>query len=860
MPNFQIQFDRISFFLGFLAATLFWWVVARIRPLLPLWRQQIRQYLQVLSQRNFSSVEAYLRREIVRTAQRQHIAAGLFSLDEILIQPRLLTPPGGQDPDADDSFQPIANRLIPYLPDWPEISAPYGVDTLLPHQALLSGRHLIIIGHPGSGKTVTLAHLASLLARRDAEVSTYAAALPLYTHILDLDTTIEENRGPLENLYKAVSSGASVVMQPQIPRFLRTVFRDKNRRVVLLLDGLDELPVERFQTAVKFLEVLLKQNPNIQAVVTASPDYFDGLTKIGFYPVPVAGLSQRQRIELAQKWGRLWYEQIIPEAEKQAPGPQIDPQLMDNWLSSENAYTNPLEWTMRIWGAYAGDLSGANMLNVLDTHISRYLPSPALMPVLEDMAFWMMRMPAASLPYSDLEKFLSSARVTMPAPENFEIQPAEAETTEQASAQEPEEPQADHQPRTRSNPRRKKISTQGEDIITALLRGGVLVEHANHQIRFASPIFYGFLAGMKIQHEDAAEIINAMEWPVHAAALHFAAVCDDAPEWIYTLIENSDPPLYRGLMQAARWLRDGQPSAQWRSHIMRTLVTYLQNETVPPGMRMRMVAAFYLSEDPMTGKLFKQLLGSPSPIVRKAALLGLGALGSQQHINDILDMLADTDPDVRYCACAALAAIPGETALNAVVDVMLTGDEEIRQAAAEALALNPVEGRNVLEEAAGVEDLLTRRAAVFGLLQIGDSWAQKVLEKIAVEDGQWVVRNAAAQALETLQKRSAIIPNPMPEPSESPWLLAFASKLGMGILPGEPATDVLLTALKSGSVEEQIAALHYLREQPEEGVVGAVYQLLYSDQTHIVEPALQALWWMSATGARLPSPVMFGLS
>jgi HEAT repeat protein len=83
--------------------------------------------------------------------------------------------------------------------------------------------------------------------------------------------------------------------------------------------------------------------------------------------------------------------------------------------------------------------------------------------------------------------------------------------------------------------------------------------------------------------------------------------------------------------------------------------------------------------------------------------------------------------------------------------------------------------------------------------------------------------------------------------------------MGLGILPGQPATEVLLAVLKSGSVEEQIAALHYLRDQPDEGVVGAIYNLLYGNVDDVREPALHALWWMAISGAKLPSPTQFGL-
>ena len=69
------------------------------------------------------------------------------------------------------------------------------------------------------------------------------------------------------------------------------------------------------------------------------------------------------------------------------------------------------------------------------------------------------------------------------------------------------------------------------------------------------------------------------------------------------------------------------------------------------------------------------------------------------------------------------------------------------------------------------------------------------------------------------------IPRPLKPPSETPWLIEFAGKQGMGISPGVPATDLLIKALKHGSAEERLASLAHLRRTPSEGVVKAMYDV-----------------------------------
>ncbi|HET8708538.1 MAG TPA: hypothetical protein VFM46_19685, partial [Pseudomonadales bacterium] len=81
MPNSNFHLENLSFWIGFIAATLFWWLVYSVRPLLPRWWRRFRRLLETISSRNYTEVENYLRRQTILRAQSQHLAASLFSLD-----------------------------------------------------------------------------------------------------------------------------------------------------------------------------------------------------------------------------------------------------------------------------------------------------------------------------------------------------------------------------------------------------------------------------------------------------------------------------------------------------------------------------------------------------------------------------------------------------------------------------------------------------------------------------------------------------------------------------------------------------------------------------------------------------------
>lgn len=843
MPNIDPHIERLSFWFGFLAATIFWWLVSRIKPLLPQWYRQARQFINVMSQRNYASVEEAMRRETVRLAQRMHTAAPLFALEEILVQPWLLVPPAGQDPTVEETNESTAGRTVPYLPDWPELTAPYGVPVITPAQAVTSGRNIAIIGHAGSGKTVALAQLAMQLARSEIQIGEQNDAFPIYLHANELDLSSSSESGPQAVLIKAMTENASVLMQPQIPRFLNALFGKSKRRVVLLVDGLDELQPDQMKSVVKLFEQLVEKQPGLQVAAAASIQYLDGLTGLGFAPLAVAAWKPAQHRELLRKWSALWSTQIQPDGKQNSQKKAIEPLLMEYWLNAENVYTSPLEWTLRLWGAYAGDLSGNSVKDALETALVRYLPDPAHLPMLEELAYTYLQQRAASLPVRQVEHFLSQSNAEQDGLPN----PAADAPETEAELQPAGEPKRGKKVRSGSS------ASQGERVLTALRDAGILIQQANGHVRFCNPAILGFLGSRRLTPEEQSALAQELDWSAAETALQYAASRSETLDWVHTLVAEADPPLYRSLLTAARWLRDAPATAEWRFSLMRALVSSIQDERVPFSVRARMVAAFYLSRDPSTGKLFKQLLGSRSALVRRLGLLGCGALGIAQNIDDILALLADPDSEVRSTACMALAAIPEEPAFNAVVQVLLSGDEDLRKTAAESLALQEGDGHEALKEAAQENDLLTRRAAVYGLQCIHDPWAKKELEKIAVEDGQWIVRNAAVQALDVLTTKSPV-PAAPPVPSQAPWLIAFASKFGMGILPGYPATDVLLSVLKSGSPAEQIAALTYLRDQPDQQVIGAMYRLLADGPEEVKEPVLHALWWMAVSGVKLPAP------
>jgi HEAT repeat protein len=281
----------------------------------------------------------------------------------------------------------------------------------------------------------------------------------------------------------------------------------------------------------------------------------------------------------------------------------------------------------------------------------------------------------------------------------------------------------------------------------------------------------------------------------------------------------------------------------------------------PRGPPQERRPALMCSDDPGIPVLFRQLLESESAEQQQLAALGSGALRDERAISAIAKFLGSESPAVSRAACLALSAIGTTRALEYVGQALLTGDEALRRAAAEALANHPDEGYAMLRDAASMEEIPVKRAAVYGLGRIDEAWANELLQQLHDEDDQWIVRNAAAEMLEANSRPvDPRAPRELTPPSETPWLIAYAGSLGLGISPDAPATDVLMSAFSSRNPEERLGALAYLKRTPGDAVIRGLYAAVFGEDAELREAAFTALWEVGATGQKLPDPATLGYS
>lgn len=797
---FGYRFDFEEFLAGLIVGIILAFVLVRMRPIftwiLGLLQGQTRRLGERLAA---SSINRY-QVELISRAQTMHVASPIFALDEIVIPPRLLAPPIAADPQSDEPPPEDTLSVVPNLPDWTFLSGLYSTPTISLADALSNGANLMITGPLGSGKTTALAYFAIRCANRDPEAGIAVELTPVLINATDLQLGKRYDKDPLKPLISAAQETVSPGLASRIPGYLRPQFRQG--RALLLLDGLDLMSLEELTPVSEWLTSLLKEFPGNRIVATGPVSGYDGMVKAGLTPIPIAPWSDYYQRSFLTRWAQSWQQYVIPNLPKKRIG-DLDPALITGWLIGIIRGLTPLELTLQAWAAYAGDTRGARVVDSMESYVRRILSTNELQPAEAAALSWLN-----------------------------ERQGAVSERTFH-----------------RGTP------------IDNLVEAGILTQRAGKKATFTQPAVGAYLGARAMVETGISEDTSQTGWTPAENAMGFLAAMGDITEIANRYLETDGDPLEADLLSCAHWLREAPLKTPWKDQTLRALATIASSQTKPYGLRLRTVHALAETKDPSVGILFHRLLSSDIPSSRVLGALGLGGLEDEESIDTLLDIVyQDRNLHVRQAACLALAAIGTESALEGLGKILLEGDEAVRLAAAEALASHPDEGFSMLRDASEHDNLLTRRAAVFGLARIPERWSLEILQRMQVEDDQWVVRGAAAEAAERRHDPPWKVLPVIQEVAELPWLIEFAANEGLGVAPGPAAMEMVRRALNKGTEDEKIAALEAIASAGDEELGLELYQALHGSEPYLRDAAYEALWRLRATGVELPSPEQYGLS
>ena len=760
MPFHLPSIDIFSFLVGVILASLFWWLISLLRPAM--------QYLHENSQnkkvekenkekaQTTSVIEENYRRIVLQQAQALHLASSLFSLDEIIEPPKLLAPPARVEPGTPFPREDIVDTTIPYLPAWPDLGAIYHSPTLTLAEALSGNSDIVLTGHAGMGKTVTLAFLASRLARKDPEPGLLPEIVPFLMHVADLDLPVDKD-DPLTPVIKLIAEKAAVLDLVRLPDFVQKTFAEG--RALVLLDGTDELAPDGLKNTVEFIKAIKRGYPKTRMVTTSSVEYLDGLISLNFIPFSIAAWNSKQRSDYFERWGKLWQNFVSGESWAKTIEP-INPLLLNSWLYVESINLTPLELTLKTWGAYAGDLGGTRLIDLIETHIRRLSPSSVPREAIEKLALQINLSREPFFNPKDAREWIKSFE-----PPELTVIPGSTTQNNTSKA---------------GKLNINQVPSQG--LITRIVESGLLTQHRNNRMRFIHPIFGGYLAAKASVNYKTEVLLEQPPWLGKFLVLNYLASLSDVSPLVEVLLNKNDRPLSRNLLITGRWLRDAYPEATWPRKVLAKLFELMEKTGQPLALRGQALSAILQSNDPSIGHLLRKLIEEQDSELLQLAALGSGALKDIKSIELLAALINSQVPNVSSAACLALVALGTSNSLDIVGSALLHGEEKLRRVAAEALANHPGEGYAMLKEGVAMkEDPVLRLSAVYGLGRIPEAWAEAQIDRLQLDDDQWAVRNVAAELVENRQRPNPHIPQRLPPPSESFWLINFAAKNGSNI-------------------------------------------------------------------------------
>lgn len=823
--NFAL--DRISFWLGFIAASFFWLIASRLSKNFPAMRKLFREFLATAKERRLAGIAHSLRQETLTRAERNHLFANLCSLDDLIIVPQFIAPPDFSDPETPPIVDTFSTQLLGYLPDQPDFSAAMYAPRLSISDALSGGSNLVVVARPGRGKSTALAWMAAQIARKSVSAGFLAEYFPIYLNIHDFNLSPDQERSPFDRLIQAISQYAPVSSLPQIRSYIKNVL--ENHNAILLLDAVDELTEAEVSSASMLIKSLHAAYPQLRIVITANPGQQLNLTLDNFMPLALSGWNQAEVRDFIQRFTKIWNNSLGQSVDYLEAGQSeaLHNALVLGWLGFDPEYLTPMEWSLRVWSALAGVSTSPFPADNIQAFVHEHLPDDRFINSATILACSLLRTNRSYIRYNEAEQAINAL--------NFDFDTESANPSEKISTH--------------------KKTSSGAKTLALLEQEKFVSIWKDGQVSFSSPVWLGYFGGQQakcLAMPPEIESINAG----YGEYIRFT-LFNGETQWVDEYLRTDSAPFYTHLLNSLTWMQSLPPNAPVRSSIMRQSAYHLTNQRAPKFIQKRILAATSVSNDPSLSVFFKQLVGSPAPESRVNGILGCGVLQDSRTVSDLIKALGDTHSDVRTAACFSLSRFDTAEASQAVDSALRFGDEQLRLAAAEILSTQPELNKERFEELLTSPDLLTRRSAVYGLSLIDEPWVIPLLEKTAIEDSQWVVRNASAQALENLQSPSQRAPQPLSDPADLDWLIAFAARLNMGISKTEKPNSILSTVLKSGSADEQIASMPYLVGYAEKQEIEQLTALLDSASPEVQRAAQYTLWALQVNGTEMPSYIAF---
>jgi len=750
---------------------------------------------------------------VYRFAQSLHIASDYYPLESILVPSKCIAPPPAIQPDSKEFDSSLIQQSFGYDPALPELSSEYFGPTFTLIEALSGNTNICLIGYPGSGKTTAIADCIISLAKGGDRDSDVATKIPFYVKAHHILAQFPGSDIPAIIL-SAIQANKIFLTSPNFVKYFTSTVNAG--AAILFIDDVDLLTYTDTNRIANFINALCRKLPNLQIVVSASPTCLGNLVKAPLSIVSIAPWGDSEKYQYLQNLSRQW-----PAPQTGSPGNLIDKTAIRNsMLVVSDRFLTPLEFTLKSLAVYTGDITGPSSIRSVESHLKRSLSSISkeALRTLEAIALHALEQQKSSFSRKDINIWLSS---------NLGEQSHELTDDKIAPL----------------NP-----------VIQTALDMNILQRASSDDYFFYYPTFGGYLAARALTRsgtDSVVQILDQPDWSFMHETMRFFSAFNDIQPYL-KLIQMDGSLLKEKFIRASLWLVNLDPNSSAELDLLKILTREIQTNT-NYMIKIRLVIALSKSLNKDIKGIFQHLLKSSDIDTRRAAAIGSGLTQDLSAVPFLIQQLNDIFPS-SASACYALGRIGSPRSLEAIAEGFLHGNELLRRASAESLAQNRSEGHPALREGILMDDILVRYAAVHGLSLIPESWAIGILDKMRIDEDEWIVRDLAQQIFEIHESGSPYIPKHQPPAHLTAWLDKFTLKHGLSKADAENALDSLLAVLQSGTVEQKQAAMTYLGRSGDPDLIPHILDHINSSDPDLKQLASLGIWYCAPPGYKSNLP------
>jgi HEAT repeat protein len=582
-------------------------------------------------------------------------------------------------------------------------------------RALLLSPRLVVLGHPGTGKTMLLKHLALMFAQdkiskeyvhrltlRHQDKAAIDALIPIFIPLRDFANSGEEIISYLESVFARYGF-------PQAARFIERKL--EGGECLLLLDGLDRVANEakRKEVTDQINKFAAKYNKNQIVVTSRLADYRYLLQD--FTPLEIEGFGDEEIEAFLSKW--------FGGHPERANG-LVQAQERSQCLRSLAA--NPF------------------LLSIIAMVYEQERQVPVRLVTLYDRCVKLLlkeRNAAEGTTKQAQFDWQAEEKVLQKVAHHFHSQGVHTFSQSELLTQ-----------IGRLLPEIGEMSDWSEESLTDILEiPGVLHRSTGTTYEFILP-FQEYLAAKEMFETGAiSRIVTLVDDPWwQEVVVLFAGMKKDATDLIEMIRTKSTKPDV-GLFLSARCLPEADETNKGlREKIRDDLFEVIQKgEPAQCDKAALLIAGI---EGKKTREALTDLLGDENPELREKAVMALSRISTAWTVFPLMAALWNERWEVRKKAAEALGGKRDERAIQYLIRSLRDSNKEVRQSAAMALAAIGEPAVEPLVRALMDKKEQVREMAIMALAHISEQAVEPLIAVLGDKDEN--VRKGAAQALERI--------------------------------------------------------------------------------------------------------------